>query len=186
MFPQWLTSLYFGPNRNSLLKRIERKQFLIMTYDIMTKDIDTLKEHHWSTVILDEAQALKNPQSARTQSAHLLNTEFTLALTGTPIENSLLDLWSIMSIIVPKHLGTWKLFKRRFVTPVQNDIRRLSDLRDLIEPFLLRRQKSTLHQIFPKKIEINKIIPILSKETLTKLYDYKPNKLSNRIPVKPN
>ena len=68
-------------------------------------------EHHYSTIVFDEAQYLKNPQSSRVQSAKLLTSSFTIALTGTPIENSILDLWSIFSIVSPKHLGSWTQFK---------------------------------------------------------------------------
>ena len=182
--PNWSTSLYYGPNRKTLLDG-SNKHCIIMTYDIMTKDIDILKENKWDIVILDEAQALKNPQSARTQSAHLLNTDFTIALTGTPIENSLLDLWSIISIVTPNHLGTIKLFKRRFAVPIQaGDLSRLSDLQDLLQPFLLRRQKEQVAPDLPPKIEINEIIPLSTFERDT--YDHIRNQAKQILEQNPN
>ncbi len=161
----WSISIYQGNNRDRLLTPSTSKQCLIMTYDILTRDVGILNKQHWNTLVLDEAQAVKNPHSARSQSVHLLKRDFTLALTGTPIENSLMDLWSIISIVAPNHLGPLKQFKLRFATPIQlGQTHRLDDLKQLIHPFLLRRQKEHVAPDLPEKIEINEIIPLSTFE----------------------
>ena len=157
----WDIALYDGPNRKDLLQSIFPKQCLIMTYDIVTKDIEILRQHQWKTLILDEAQSIKNPESARHKSIRHIQADFTIALTGTPIENSLLDLWAIVNIILPQHLGSWKLFRQRFVKPIESgETNRLHDLRTLLSPFLKRRLKEDVTPDLPPKLEINEIIPL--------------------------
>lgn len=159
--PDWDIAIYDGHTRQDLLQSIFPKQCLIMTYDIAVKDIEILSTYTWKTLVLDEAQFLKNPESGRHKSIKMLEANFTLALTGTPVENSLLDLWSIMSIVVPNHLGSWKLFRNRFVKPIESgNVDRLRDLQFLLNPFLKRRVKEEVTPDLPAKIEINDIIPL--------------------------
>ena len=159
--PEWDVALYDGNKRHDLLQSILPKQCLIMTYDIVVKDIELLSKYTLKTLILDEAQFIKNPDSARHKSVKMLTSTFTLALTGTPIENSLLDLWAIMSVVVPNHLGSWKLFRNRFIKPIESgNQERLNDLKYLLHSFLKRRVKEEVTPDLPPKIEVNEIIPL--------------------------
>jgi len=161
----WNIYHYHGPDRHGALNTLFPKQCLVMTYDIMVRDIESLLEHHYSTIIFDEAQYLKNPQASRALSAKLLTADFRIALTGTPIENSLLDLWSIFAVVSPKHLGSWSQFKKRFVHPIETgQTQRLKDLQKLIDPLLLRRKKETVAFDLPAKIELNELVPLSTFE----------------------
>ena len=161
----WNIIHYQGSERQDLLTTLFPKQCLVMTYDILVRDIDSLMEHHYSTIIFDEAQYLKNPQSSRVNSAKLLTADFTIALTGTPIENSLLDLWSIFSVLSPKHLGSWTQFKKRFAYPIEHgQTARLNDLKNLIQPLLLRRRKEDVVFDLPPKIELNELVSLSTFE----------------------
>lgn len=161
----WSIIHYQGPNRQDLLRTLFSKQCLVLTYDILVRDLDHLMEHHYSTIVFDEAQYLKNPQSSRVKSAKLLTADFTIALTGTPIENSLLDLWSIFSVVSPKHLGSWTQFKKRFAQPIESgQLTRLNDLKKLIQPLLLRRRKEDVALDLPPKIELNEFVSLSTFE----------------------
>lgn len=161
----WTIIQYSGPERVELLQSPFSKQCLIMTYDVMVRDIEHLLQESYATIIFDEAQYLKNPQASRFKSANLLQADFSLALTGTPIENSLLDLWSIFQIVLPKHLGSWGQFKKRFIVPIEAGNRyRLEDLKKIIKPFLLRRQKEDVALDLPEKLEVNEFISLSTFE----------------------
>ena len=161
----WNIIHYQGSDRQELLKTLFPKQCLVLTYDILVRDLDYLMEYHYSTIVFDEAQYLKNPQSSRVQSAKLLSSDFNIALTGTPIENSLLDLWSIFSVVSPKHLGSWPQFKMRFAHPIETGhTSRLNDLKRLIQPLLLRRRKEDVAFDLPPKIELNDFVSLSTFE----------------------
>ena len=161
----WTILHYQGPDRKELLHTFFPKQCLVLTYDIMVRDIEHLMEFHYSTIVFDEAQYLKNPKSSRFQSAILLRSDFSIALTGTPIENSLLDLWAILHVVLPNHLGNWGQFKKRFLTPIElGNHSRLKDLQKLIAPFLLRRKKNEVANELPPKIEINEFVTLSTFE----------------------
>ena len=161
----WTILHYQGPEREKLLHTFFPKQCLVLTYDIMVRDIEKLMEFHYSTIVFDEAQYLKNPKASRFKSAILLGSNFSIALTGTPIENSLLDLWAILHVVLPNHLGSWAQFKKRFLTPIElGNNSRLEDLQKLIAPFLLRRKKDEVARDLPPKIEINELVTLSTFE----------------------
>lgn len=161
----WTIMHYQGSNREELLHSFLPKQCLVMTYDVMVRDIEHLLQYEYTSVVFDEAQNLKNPQSSRFQAAILLKSTFNIALTGTPIENSILDLWSIFQVVLPNHLGSWAQFKVRFVAPIDaGNSYRLTDLKKLIHPFLLRRKKEEVAQDLPEKLEVNEIITLSTFE----------------------
>ena len=122
---------------------------------------------HWRRVVLDEAQNIKNPASAQTRAVLKLTADHRLALTGTPVENRLLDLWSIFNFLNPGYLGKQAQFRHRYELPIQrdNDPRRADILKRLIEPFILRRVKTDPDIIrdLPEKLE-NRQFCNLSKE----------------------
>ena len=101
-------------------KKVARKQgIVISSYALLHRDIDHFKEVEWAGIILDEAQNVKNPETLQAKAARSLRAEARIALTGTPVENNVGDLWSIMEFLNPGYLGTQAEFKRSFFIPIQ-------------------------------------------------------------------
>ncbi len=149
-----------GTNRVSkeqLKKIIINKPIVVTSYAILTRDFERLKDINWFGVIVDEAQNIKNPFSKQFRYAKQLKARFKIALTGTPIENSLIDLWSIMDFLNPGLLGSFERFRRDFLIPIQLEDNReiLKKLKSIISPFILRREKtdSSIGLKLPEKEE---------------------------------
>jgi SNF2 family DNA or RNA helicase len=117
---------------------------VVTTYSLLRRDLGVLGGVEWSAVILDEAQNVKNPSSRQAQAARSLRGAYRFALTGTPVENRLADLWSIFEFALPGFLGPLEQFRRRFAIPVERyrDDQAAAELKRLVQPFLLRRLKS--------------------------------------------
>src|SRR5260370_12134058 len=113
----------------------------LSSFALLHRDFDVLKQVPWSGVILDEAQNIKNPQTKQAQAARALPAGCRVALTGTPVENHVGDLWSISEFLNPGLLGTQAEFKRAFHVPIQanHDAEAAGRLRKITSPFLLRR-----------------------------------------------
>ncbi len=127
---------------------------LVTSYALMRRDIAQLRERRWSTVVLDEAQNIKNPQSATAQAACELQADFRIALTGTPLENRPLDLWSIFRFLSPDLLGSQADFQRRYETPSGSQAELAHKrLASRIRPFLKRRLKRDVLAELPDKQE---------------------------------
>jgi superfamily II DNA or RNA helicase len=129
---------------------------LIVSYALLLRDADAFAAHEWATLVLDEAQALKNAATQRAQAAAGLKAGLRLALSGTPVENRLADLWSIMNLVNPGLLGSAARFAERFGNPIErqrNDGAR-ARLRRLVAPFLLRRTKAQVLADLPPRTEI--------------------------------
>ena len=121
------------------------RDVVVTSYDIATRDADALARIAWDRVLLDEAQDVKNPATKRAQALRRLPARRKLAMTGTPIENRLGELWSIMDIVNPGLLGSRESFERAFARPIElgGDERALERLRSIVEPFVLRREKDS-------------------------------------------
>ena len=134
-----------------------RHDLVLSTYSLLSRDEETLARVQWDGVVLDEAQNIKNPGTLQAQAARRLRARHRLALTGTPVENRLGELWSIMEFLNPGYLGSQADFRRRFVLPIERyqDPDALRQLRSLVRPFLLRRVKSDPLVIrdLPEKVE---------------------------------
>jgi SNF2 family DNA or RNA helicase len=121
----------------------------------------------WQRLVIDEAQNIKNPKAAQTKAILSLSAQHRLALTGTPVENRLLDLWSIFNFLNPGYLGKETQFRKAFEVPIQkqNDCLQSTVLKKLVEPFILRRVKTNKQIIkdLPDKVE-NKQYCNLTKE----------------------
>jgi hypothetical protein len=153
--------VHHGPARNEgkevLEKRAAVHDVVLTTYSLLTRDHDRLVPVRWSTVVFDEAQQVKNPGSAQTRAAAQLQGRRRVALTGTPVENRLAELWSIMHLLNPGLLGAAAEFRRRFAIPIERDgdpeAARL--LQRITGPFVLRRLKTDRSIIadLPDKIE---------------------------------
>jgi SNF2 family DNA or RNA helicase len=127
----------------------------------LRRDIELLKKLNLDYAILDEAQAIKNPHSATAQAAKELKAERRLALTGTPIENRLSEIWSIFEFVAPGLLPPLPKFEERFGRPIdQGDSKQAARLRAVIHPFILRRTKTEVAKDLPPKIEVDKIIDL--------------------------
>ena len=160
--PTLSTLIHHGEKRNkgkSLIKEIKNKHLVITSYSLVYRDAEILEKVEWKGLVLDEAQNIKNPQAKQSQVVRKLKTEFRIALTGTPVENHLSELWSILDFLNPGFLGTQQFFQCRFAKPIEKygDRESLQLLRSLVRPFILRRLKSDqdIVQDFPKKQETN-------------------------------
>ena len=136
---------------------VAQHDLVITTYHIAARDIDTLRGVQWATIVLDEAQAVKNPETRTAKALRTLPAGQHIALTGTPVENRLSELWSIMSMVTPGLLGNLTHFRQRFATPIERnrDPAAATALRQLTSPFLLRRTKAdkSLVPDLPDKVE---------------------------------
>ena len=144
-----------GDQRAPLLAQIPQKQLIITSYALMRRDIETYSKIEFELLFLDEAQHIKNRQSQNAQSAKDLKAKHRFVLTGTPMENSVTDLWSIFDFLMPGYLGPAREFKERYETPItkHDDFSALERLRHRIAPFILRRTKSEVAKDLPEKIE---------------------------------
>ena len=139
--------LHHGPNRRDgdVFREASGQQHLVITsYGTMNRDRDLLGSVSWRAVILDEAQNIKNPASQQARTARGLRADYRIALTGTPVENHVGDLWSIMQFLNPGLLGTQAEFKRNYFHPIQNDRDEAAAarLQKATGPFILRRLKT--------------------------------------------
>ena len=135
----------------------KKRDLIATSYALAQRDAKLLQGISWRGLILDEAQNIKNPQAKQTKAIRAIAAEFRLALTGTPIENRLAELWSILEFLNPGYLGTLQFFQRRFATPIEKygDRDTLQKLRSLVRPFILRRLKTdkNILQDLPEKQE---------------------------------
>ena len=140
----------------------------ITTYALVTRDREALARLHWRRVVLDEAQHIKNPPTKQTAAIRSLRCSQRIALTGTPVENRLTELWSIMEFCSPGYLGTQGDFRRRFAVPIERhrDRRQAERLRALVRPFVLRRLKTdpTVISDLPPLVESRQIVPLTEEQ----------------------
>ena len=151
----------------SFLEEAKRHDVVICTYALVHRDFDHLSAMSWHRIALDEAQNIKNPAAKQSSAVRSLKAVHRIALTGTPVENRLSELWSILNFLLPGYLGTAPDFRRRFAVPIErhHDTDRAARLRDLIRPFILRRLKSdpTIQVDLPQKMEM-KVFCNLTRE----------------------
>lgn len=159
--PSLTTALWHGAGRRGQMDELESANVIITSYALLRRDIDLLKNLDLDYAILDEAQNIKNPMSATAQAAKELDAAHRLALTGTPIENRLSEIWSIFEFVNPGLLGTLPKFEERYARPIdQGDSKTAARLRTVIHPFILRRTKIEVAKDLPPKIEVDKIIDL--------------------------
>jgi superfamily II DNA or RNA helicase len=149
--PSLRVCVYHGPKR----ELDPRADLVITTYAILRLDLDRLKGVEWSTLVLDEAQAIKNPDSQVAQAARALPAAHRLAVTGTPVENRLEELWSAFQFVSPGLLGGRREFRDRFSNPIEaGDRRAQKALRRRIRPFVLRRLKGEVAKDLPPRTDV--------------------------------
>jgi SNF2 family DNA or RNA helicase len=171
--PGLKTHIHQGPGRlrgEAFLQAIQETDLVLTSYVLARQDFDMINPIQWHAVILDEAQNIKNPNARQSQVVRKLSTDFRLALTGTPVENRLSELWSIMQFLNPGYLGTQESFRSRFSLPIEryNDQDAAKRLKKMVGPFILRRVKTdpNVIQDLPEKVE-TKVYCSLTEEQAT-------------------
>ncbi len=174
--PDLSVMVHHGSNRKKgedLLEQINHHDLIITTYGLIHRDLETLSKTDWNIAALDEAQNVKNHLTKQSRSVRQLNAATRIALTGTPVENRLLELWSIMEFLNPGYLGAHDSFHKEIAIPIEsfNDRDATLKLRSTVQPFILRRLKTDPDIIkdLPEKIE-TKVHCNLTKEQAT-LYE---------------
>lgn len=182
----WMKELQmFAPNVDATIYHGSDRQLdvnhdvILTTYAIMRIDVEELKKHAWSMIIVDEAQNIKNPDTAQTLAIKMLKADVKVAMTGTPVENRLTELWSIFDFINKGYLGSLKEFQKSYAIPIERfkENSRASKLRMSISPFVLRRLKTDKHVIsdLPEKMVLNeycylsKVQAVLYEKTLNEM-----------------
>ena len=145
-----------GPARAQQFGRIGEHDLVLTTYPLLARDHAVLTAQPWHIVVLDEAQAIRNPKAETTRQAMRLPAGQRLCLSGTPLQNHLGELWSLFDFLAPGFLGTEAMFRRQYRTPIekQGDVPRQMALRRRVKPFLLRRTKEEVARDLPPKTEI--------------------------------
>ncbi len=146
------------PKGKAFAEAVKKQDLVITSYSLIFRDIKLLQSVSWQGIVLDEAQNVKNSEAKQSQAVRQLEASFRIALTGTPVENRLQELWSILDFLNPGYLGTKQFFQRRFAIPIEKygDTASLKQLRSLVQPFILRRLKSDreIIQDLPEKQEM--------------------------------
>lgn len=172
---------YTGGNRTKVISELVKQDVVITTYGIVRNDIDLLKDIRFKYIILDESQAIKNPLSKIYRSALLLKAANNLTISGTPIENSLSDLWAQLNFLNRGMLGSIKSFNEEFIQPIEknNDTEKEELLKSLIQPFLLRRTKEQVAKDLPELTE--QVVYCEMSEMQRKCYESEKSSIRNSI-----
>ncbi|AGM40457.1 SNF2 family DNA/RNA helicase [Spiribacter salinus M19-40] len=146
-----------GPHRHAEYDRLGHYDLVLTTYSLLVRDIARLHGQPWHLLVLDEAQAVKNPRAQAARAVRTLEARQRLSLTGTPLENHLGELWAQFDFVAPGLLGNASAFKRTYRRPIEQDRdeSRLTALRERVGPFLLRRTKQAIARDLPPKTEIS-------------------------------
>lgn len=171
-------------NRKELLSNTEGYHVLITSYDLLKRDIDIYKDIKFEYVFADEAQYIKNISTVASKSIKRINASHRFALTGTPIENKLSDLYSIFQFIMPGYLSDYGDFKDRYESPIvnNNDEIVLKRFQKLVRPFILRRKKEEVLKDLPKKLENTVMVTMTNDQR--DLYQAKLNSLKIELAQK--
>ncbi len=164
--PTLNVTLFGGKKREALLNQLQAFDLLVCSYGLLQQESELLTQVQWHTVVLDEAQAIKNRETQRSKAAMKLLGNFKMITTGTPIENHLGELWNLMRFLNPGLLGSLEKFNQRFATPIERheDARTRQHLKDYIQPFILRRNKTQVLQELPPRTEIVLHVELSSDE----------------------
>lgn len=169
--PDLRVYVHHGPNRaknDAFVQTAGEADLVITSYNLAHLDQDDLKQIHWHAICLDEAQNIKNAQTKQARAIRRLSGKHKIALSGTPVENRLGELWSIFHFLNPGYLGSAAEFERRFAGPIEKegDARKKAALQTLIRPFLLRRTKTdeAVALNLPDKLEQKEYCPLTAEQ----------------------
>ncbi len=167
--PNLKVTVWHGPDRQKMADDVGKADVVITSYALLRRDEEFLQTLKLDYAILDEAQHIKNPLSATARAAKRLQSKRRLAMTGTPIENRLSEIWSIFDFVSPGLLGDLKTFEEKFSRPIERgDTDTAMRLRATIHPFVMRRTKQEVAKDLPEKIEQEIIVPLADEQA--KLY----------------
>ncbi|MCB9660070.1 MAG: DEAD/DEAH box helicase [Sandaracinaceae bacterium] len=154
--PSLTPVMYRGARRAKLLDDVDPKQVFITSYDTLARDVEQLQGTRFGVLVVDEAQAIKNARTQRAKSVRAVHAHLRVALTGTPVENHLGELYSLMRVVNPGLLGTWAHFRERYALPIErdDDARQREQLRETLRPFILRRTKRAVAPELPPRTEV--------------------------------
>ena len=158
--PSLITTIHQGPARTGLPSNLEENDVVITSYETVVRDGALFNMIQWKAVVLDEAQAIKNPKTRRAVSVKRLKRSVSIAVTGTPVENRLRDLWSLMDFVLPGYLGTESEFEQRFGNERQGAIA----LEPVVSPLLLRRRVHEVARDLPDRIDIPQVLNFHEEE----------------------
>ncbi len=186
----WMKELQmFAPSLDAVVYHgTERKlevnhDIILTTYAIMRIDVEELKKHQWGMVIVDEAQNIKNPDTAQTLAIKTLKADTKVAMTGTPVENRLTELWSIFDFINQGYLGSLREFQKSYAIPIERfkENSRAAKLKMSVSPFVLRRLKTDKHVIsdLPEKMVLNEYCYLSKPQAV--LYEKTLNEMMEKI-----
>jgi len=144
-----------GPDRDASFGQVQQCDVVVTSYALIRRDAERYREFEFDTVVLDEAQHIKNRQTQNAQAVKAVKAQHRIVLTGTPLENSVLDLWSIFDFLMPGYLGTAKDFRERYELPIgrEKNAEAQTRLARRLRPFMLRRLKKDVAADLPAKIE---------------------------------
>jgi SNF2 family DNA or RNA helicase len=153
-------------DRSEMVNSLTDGQVLVVSYGLLTNEAELLASRKWNTLILDEAQAIKNIATKRAQVAMGIDAKFKITATGTPIQNHIGELWNLFQFLNPGLLGSNQSFNENFVLPIERNNSEIArrTLKDLIKPFILRRTKYQVLEELPEKTEININIELSNEE----------------------
>ena len=167
--PTLNVKVYTGPaaERVKMLEDLGPFDLVVTSYGLLIMDIDELSEINWQTAVFDESQSIKNPVTRRARAARRISAQFIVATTGTPIQNNLIDLYSLFSVLNPGLLGSQQKFRSTFAEPIErnNNEEVRARLRRVIAPFVLRRLKSDVLDDLPERTEITLRVPLSADES---------------------
>jgi superfamily II DNA or RNA helicase len=175
---------YTGPNRatyKSVHKTFYNNDIILSSYGVVRNDVDYLRDYKFFYIILDESQYIKNPASKSYQAISQLDGLHRLVLTGTPIENSLKDLWAQMNFVNPGLLGNFQFFSKRYIQPIEKvpNSRQQENLKTLIQPFILRRTKQEVEKDLPDLTDQRYYVSMTEEQE--ELYRNEKNRIRNSI-----
>jgi SNF2 family DNA or RNA helicase len=184
--PDLTTLVHQGAGRlrgSAFLEAAKSVDLVLSSYAVVRQDAETILSIPWWSVILDEAQNIKNSSAKQTQVVRKLQASYRLALTGTPVENRLSELWSIMQFLNPGYLGPFENFRRYYSLPIERfgDKEAAGRLKKMVSPFILRRLKSdpAVIQDLPEKIEVKDYVNLSNEQT--ELYKSVVNDVMTRV-----
>jgi SNF2 family DNA or RNA helicase len=163
--PMLAVTPHFGPHRTGDPSKLSVANLVLTSYDLLTRDASLFESVSWGLIVLDEAQAIKNPAAQRSRVVKLLSRSAGVAITGTPIENSLTDMWSIFEFVSPETLGSFDSFQNEY--PDQVDAAYALSKR--IAPLVLRRTVAEVATDLPPRVDV--ATPIYVSSRLAQLYD---------------
>lgn len=179
--PEMSVCSHKGIQRKKNTNSFAGYDIIISSYHTVRQDIDFLKNFHFHYIILDESQVIKNPGSVLYHTMIMLRSDFKIVLTGTPVENSLTDLWSQLNFVNPGLLGDLAFFRREFARPIEknNDEEKEESLRKIIKPFILRRTKEMVAADLPPLIEQTVYCDMTEEQF--RIYDEEKSAVRNSI-----